>query len=209
MNTRFVNKNGQQRCRPCPERKWDNYEKWEHEDREDKRWESEEKEKWEKWDKEKCRIDDTIEFCQTITLDQSFCADEICEKNVKIAYDTEFLGFTVEESNMKADLPCGICCDVKVQKITLAGAIPYIVCVGPVSSRCGDCVDVCATGCATADQFIGYVCHGKKLDLDPISCCNVKVEDIDVKLHKCGESKNTNVQISGKFKLVGLFNCMK
>ena len=52
----------------------------------------------------------SVNFCETITLHESFDASDVCSSTAKIAYDTSFLGYTVEEMTMSAQLPCGGCC---------------------------------------------------------------------------------------------------
>lgn len=88
----------------------------------------------------------SVNFCETITLHESFDASDVCSSTAKIAYDTSFLGYTVEEMTMSAQLPCGGCCPVQVYRISLTGAIPYIINVGSVKSGCGCSVCLSVSG---------------------------------------------------------------
>ena len=139
-----------------------------------------------------------VSFCETITLNERFDTSGLNTATTRIAYDTDFLGFTVEEETVAALLPCGGCCEVTVQKITLAGAIPYIISVGSVSAGCGSPVDICFQGTAMVDLVIGYVCGDEAPELGEVSCSNVR-PFLCVSSDPCGCSEKTNVTVCGKF----------
>ena len=145
----------------------------------------------------------SVDFCETVTLHESFDAGSICGDSATIAYDTSFLGYTVEELTMNASLPCGCSCPVEVYRISITGAIPYIVNVGKVESCCGEPVCLCVQGSTMVDEVVGYACGGREPDLKDISCCSV-TPDIAVKVKPCGCSGKTNVTVSGSFSFSDL-----
>lgn len=140
----------------------------------------------------------SVPFCETLTLHESFDASDITENSARIAYDTSFLGYTVEELTMSATLPCGGCCPVPVQRVSLTGAIPYLISVGPVSGSCGCPVDLCIQGSTMVDEVVGYVCGTDEPDLSTITCNNV-TPCLCVSAAPCGCSNKTNVTVCGKF----------
>ncbi|MEA5060052.1 MAG: hypothetical protein EOM66_07415 [Clostridia bacterium] len=140
----------------------------------------------------------SVAFCETLTLHESFDASCITEESARIAYDTSFLGYTVEELTMSATLPCGGTCPVPVQRVTLTGAIPYLISVGPVSSGCGSQVDLCIQGSTMVDEVVGYACGSSDPDLSAVTCSNV-TPSLRVSVTPCGCSDKTNVTVCGKF----------
>jgi len=152
------------------------------------------------WDKEKenCGCGRSVDFCETVTLHESFDPCSICSSATGIAYDTSFLGYTVEELTMNASLPCGCSCPVDVYRISLTGAIPYIVNIGKVESGCGEPVCLSVQGSTMVDEVVGYACGGNQPELGDISCCSV-IPEIKVAVKPCGCSGKTNVTVYGKF----------
>ncbi len=152
---------------------------------------------------ESCGCARSVDFCETVTLHESFDASNVCTQSAKIAYDTSFLGYTVEEQTMNASLPCGCSCPVMVYRISLTGAIPYIVNVGQVESGCGDPVCLAIQGSTMVDEVVGYACGDSEPELTEISCCSV-TPDITVTVKPCGCSGKTNVTVSGSFSFSNL-----
>ncbi len=150
-------------------------------------------------DKDKdCGCGRSADFCETVTLHESFDPCNICSSSASIAYDTSFLGYTVEELTMTASLPCGCSCPVDVYRISLTGAIPYIVNIGSVESGCGEPVCLSVQGSTMVDEVVGYACGGNEPELGDIACCSVTPE-INVSVKPCGCSGKTNVTVYGKF----------
>lgn len=146
----------------------------------------------------------SVPFCETLTLHESFDASCITEEGAHIAYDTRFLGYTVEETTMKAALSCGGYCMVPVQRIMLTGAIPYLISIGPVRASCGDPVNLCIQGSTLVDEVVGYICAGEDdPELDALDCNNV-VPCLCVSTEPCGCSDKTNVTVCGRFVLHNL-----
>ena len=154
-------------------------------------------------DKEGCGCARSVDFCETVTLHESFDPCNICSSSASIAYDTSFLGYTVEELTMNASLPCGCSCPVDVYRISLTGAIPYIVNIGKVESGCGEPVCLSVQGSTMVDEVVGYACGGNEPELGEISCCSVTPE-IHVAVKPCGCSGKTNVTVSGTFSFSDL-----
>lgn len=146
-----------------------------------------------------CECRRSVDFCETLTLHESFDASAVCSESATIAYDTSFLGYTVEELTMNAELPCGCSCPVAVQRISLTGAIPYIINVGSVSSGCGDDVSLSIQGSTMVDEVVGYTCETNDPELEEVSCENVTpcIDEVDVS--PCGCSGKTNVTVKGRF----------
>lgn len=153
--------------------------------------------------KGECGCARSVDFCETVTLHESFDPCNICGSSASIAYDTSFLGYTVEELTMNASLPCGCSCPVDVYRISLTGAIPYIVNIGKVESGCGEPVCLSVQGSTMVDEVVGYACGGNEPDLGEISCCSVTPE-IHVAVKPCGCSGKTNVTVSGSFSFSDL-----
>lgn len=149
----------------------------------------------------------SVEFCETMTLPAPFNTDAIKTNCARIAYDTSFLGYTVEPESVQAQLPCGGCCPVDVFRIGLAGAIPYIIDIGPVSSACGDTVRVNVTGNVMVDEAIGYICGGTEPELNELSCQNV-TPHLCVEIADCGCTDNSNITVYGTFSFSNLPTCM-
>jgi len=139
-----------------------------------------------------------VNLCETLTLHESFDASGIAADCARIAYDVSFLGYTVEELTMDAELPCGGTCPVDVYRVSLTGAIPYVISVGTVTSGCGSAVDLSVEGSTMVDEVVGYVCGGNEPDLSELCCCDV-TPDISVSTEQCGCSGKTNVKICGTF----------
>ncbi len=161
-----------------------------------------------------CSCEDTpsscsrsVNFCETVTLHESFDPSDISSSTAKIAYDTSFLGYTVEEQTMSAQLPCGGSCPVQVYRISLTGAIPYIINVGSVSSGCGSGVCLSISGSTMVDEVVGYACGGSEPDLTELSCGSV-TPSISVATEKCGCSEKTNVMVYGCFSFSNLPSLM-
>ncbi len=154
-------------------------------------------------DKMECGCARSVDFCETITLHESFDPCNICSSSASIAYDTSFLGYTVEEQTMKASLPCGCSCPVDVYRISLTGAIPYIVNIGTVESGCGEPVCLSVQGSTMVDEVVGYACGDNEPELGDISCCSITPE-INVSVKPCGCSGKTNVTVSGTFSFSDL-----
>ncbi len=149
----------------------------------------------------------SVEFCETMTLNGSFDAGEITEDCARIAYDPSYLGYTVEPETVQATLPCGGTCPVDVYKVGFAGAIPYIVDLGPVSSACGTPVRMSVFGNVMVEEFIGYICGSEEPELTELRCNNITPE-IKVAVSDCGNSENTNITVYGTFSFSGLPSCM-
>ncbi len=149
----------------------------------------------------------SVNFCETITLHESFDASDVCSSTAKIAYDTSFLGYTVEEMTMSAQLPCGGCCPVQVYRISLTGAIPYIINVGSVKSGCGSSVCLSVSGSTMVDEVVGYACGGSEPDLTELSCGSV-TPSVNVSTEQCGCSGKTNVTVYGCFEFSNLPSLM-
>lgn len=145
----------------------------------------------------------SVPFCETMTLHESFDVSGICEENTRICYDTRFLGYTVEELSMKASLPCGGYCMVPVRRVTLTGAIPYLISIGPVRAGCGDPVNLCIQGSTMVDEVVGFICSDEEPELELIGCNNVS-PCIGVTAEPCGCSNKSNVTVCGKFMLHNL-----
>ncbi len=143
------------------------------------------------------------EFCETITLHESFDASDICPSSVRICYDTNFLGYTLEELSMEAKLPCGGSCPIDVYRVSLTGAIPYLVSTGPVTSGCGDGVCLSCQGTCMVDEMIGYLCGDEEPDLATLDCMSV-TPTVNVSTEKCGCSNQTNVTFHGVFTFTNL-----
>lgn len=154
-------------------------------------------------DTQGCGCARRVDFCETVTLHESFDAGNICSSSASIAYDTSFLGYTLEELTMNASLPCGCSCPVDVYRISLTGAIPYIINVGTVESGCGEPVCLSVQGSTMVDEVVGYACGGNEPELSDISCCSV-TPDITVTVKPCGCSGKTNVTVSGTFSFSDL-----
>jgi len=150
-----------------------------------------------------CGCRRSVDFCETLTLHESFDASSICSENATIAYDTSFLGYTVEDLTMNAELPCGCSCPVAVQRISLTGAIPYIINVGSVSSGCGSEVCLSVQGSTMVDEVVGYACASSHPDVDDVSCDSV-TPSISVEVSPCGCSGKTNVTVKGRFSFSNL-----
>lgn len=150
-----------------------------------------------------CGCAKSVDFCETVTLHESFNAGNVCTQSTRIAYDTSFLGYTVEQLTMDASLPCGCSCPVDVYRISLTGAIPYIVNVGQVESGCGDSVCLAIQGSTMVDEVVGYACGDSEPELTDISCASV-TPNIDVTVKSCGCSGKTNVTVSGTFSFSNL-----
>lgn len=150
-----------------------------------------------------CGCRKSVDFCETVTLHESFDASGICDASARIAYDTSFLGYTVEELTMNASLPCGCTCPVDVYRISLTGAIPYIINVGTVESSCGEPVCLAIQGSTMVDEVVGYACGDNEPELTEVSCCSV-APDISVSVKPCGCSGKTNVTVLGKFSFSDL-----
>ena len=100
---------------------------------------------------------------------------------------------------MNASLPCGGYCPVCVQRISLTGAIPYIVSIGPVVSSCGCPVNLSIQGSAMVNVVVGYTCSSAgEPDLDTLSCRNVE-PSIRLDVTPCGCSGKTNITVYGQF----------
>ncbi len=145
----------------------------------------------------------SVAFCETFTLHESFDACGINPDTARIAYDTSLLSYSVETITMPVMLPCGCQCQVPVQRLTLTGAIPYIMSVGTVSSTCGGEVSVCVQGNAAVDEVVRYLCGDEEPDLDPLSCDNV-LPRLFVSTEPCGCSDKTNITFCGRFIFQGI-----
>ena len=150
-----------------------------------------------------CSCARSVDFCETVTLHESFDPCNICSSSASIAYDTSFLGYTLEQMTMDASLPCGCSCPVDVYRISLTGAIPYIVNIGKVESGCGEPVCLSLQGSTMVDEVVGYACGGNEPELGEISCCSVTPE-IRVAVKPCGCSGKTNVTVTGTFSFSDL-----
>ncbi len=142
-------------------------------------------------------------FCETVTLHESFDASNIMPTSIRIAYDTDFLGYTLEEINMDAKLPCGGSCPIEVLRVTLTGAIPFIISAGPITSGCGSGTCLSCQGVCMVDEFIGYLCNDEEPDLETLGCASV-TPTVDIDVEKCACSKNTNVTFHGAFTFSNL-----
>ncbi len=140
----------------------------------------------------------SVAFCETFTLHESFDACGINPDSARIAYDTSLLGYSVESLTMPVMLPCGCQCEVPVQRLTLTGAIPYLLSVGTVSSTCGGEVPVCVQGSAAVDEVVRYICGDEDPEMDDFSCDNVKY-CLFVSAEPCGCSDKTNITFCGRF----------
>lgn len=151
-----------------------------------------------------CRpCDLRAEFCETITLHESFDASNISPGSIRIAYDTDFLGYTLEETCMEAKLPCGGSCPVDVMKVSLTGAIPYLISAGPVSSGCGSGACLSCQGTCMVDEVIGYLCGGEDPDLETLGCASVTPQ-VNIDVDRCECSDKTNVTFRGNFTFSNL-----
>ena len=154
-------------------------------------------------EEKECGCARSVDFCETVTLHESFDPSCICGDAATIAYDTSFLGYTVEELSMNASLPCGCSCPVDVYRISLTGAIPYIINVGTVESGCGAPVCLSVQGSTMVDQVVGYACGPAEPELNDITCCSVTPE-VNVSIKPCGCSGKTNITVYGKFSFSDL-----
>ena len=143
-----------------------------------------------------------VEICETMTLHESFDPCAVCANSATIAYDTSFLGYTVEQERVNVTLPFGGNVCVNVAKVSLTGAIPYIINVGPICSSCGSPVTCSLQGSTMVDEVIGYVCEGNDPGLCDISCSNV-IPSLEVQVEKCGAGKS-NIVVRGMFNFVNL-----
>ena len=84
---------------------------------------------------------------------------------------------------MSAQLPCGGCCPVQVYRISLTGAIPYIINVGSVKSGCGSSVCLSVSGGTMVDEVVGYA-GGSEPDLTELSCGSV-TPSVNVSTEQC------------------------
>ena len=141
-----------------------------------------------------------VEFCETVTLHEMFTAN-ISPSSTRIAYDTSFLGYTVEEETVHAKLPCGGSCPVTVYKVSLTGAIPYIINCGTVTSGCGSPCLLSIQGSVMVDEPVGYACD--EPDLTELSCSNV-TPHVEVLSEQCGCSEKTNITCCGTFTFSNL-----
>ncbi|MEG1547585.1 MAG: hypothetical protein RR232_02410 [Clostridia bacterium] len=148
-----------------------------------------------------------VNFCETLTLHESFDPSGISASSACIAYDTSFLGYTITEEMMDAELPCGGCCPIKVYKISLTGAIPYIMSVGSVKAACGCKVPLSVSGSTMVDEVIGYTCKDCDAELEGLKCSDIET-CIDVKTQPCGCSEKTNITLHGTFKFKNVPNCL-
>jgi hypothetical protein len=142
-------------------------------------------------------------FCETVTLHESLDASNITPASIRIAYDTDFLGYTLEELSMDAKLPCGGSCPIDVLRVTLTGAIPFIISAGPVTSGCGAGTALSCQGVCMVDEFIGYLCNDEEPDLESLGCASVS-PTVDIDVEKCECTKNTNVTFHGAFTFSNL-----
>ncbi|MCE5235513.1 MAG: hypothetical protein ABFC62_03905 [Clostridiaceae bacterium] len=142
-------------------------------------------------------------FCETVTLHESFDASNITPSSVCICYDTNYLGYTLEELTVDAKLPCGGTCPMDVMRVSLTGAIPYTISAGPVTSTCGDSVALSCQGVCMVDEDIGYLCNDEDPDLDTLGCSNV-TPTVDIDVDRCGCSGKTNVTFRGVFTFSNL-----
>jgi hypothetical protein len=108
---------------------------------------------------------------------------------------------------MSAQLPCGGCCPVQVYRISLTGAIPYIINVGSVKSGCGCSVCLSVSGSTMVDEVVGYACGGSEPDLTELSCGSV-TPSVNVSTEQCGCSGKTNVTVYGCFEFSNLPSLM-
>lgn len=155
-----------------------------------------------------CRCERSVEFCETLTLHESFDASAITCTCANIAYDTSFLGYTVEPATVQATLPGGGCCPINVFMVSLTGAIPYIIDVGPVSSGCGCPVRLSLPGSVMVDESIGYTCGDAEPDLTELTCGSV-TPHIHTEISDCGCSARTNITVHGSFCFTGLPTCQQ
>lgn len=140
----------------------------------------------------------SVAFCETFTLHESFDACGINPDCARIAYDTSLLCYSVESLTMPVMLPCGCQCQVPVQRLTLTGAIPYVISAGPIRSACGGEVSVCVQGSAAVDEVVRYICGDEEPDMADLSCDNVKPR-LFVSVEPCGCSDKTNITFCGRF----------
>lgn len=140
----------------------------------------------------------TAPFCETVTLHESFDASCLSPSCVRICYDTNFLGYTLDEYSVQAQLPGGGCCPVDVLRVSLTGAIPYLISAGPIRSSCGDDTTISCQGVCMVDQVIGYLCNEEDPDLESLDCGNV-TPTVDVDVDRCGCSGKTNLTFRGVF----------
>lgn len=140
----------------------------------------------------------SVAFCETFTLHESFNACGINPDTARIAYDTSLLCYSVESLTMPVMLPCGCQCQVPVQRLTLTGAIPYLISVGTVSSTCGGEVSVCVQGSAAVNEVVRYICGDEDPEMDDLCCDNVK-PCLFVSTEPCGCSDKTNITFCGRF----------
>ena len=152
--------------------------------------------------REKCG-DLKAKFCETVTLHESFDASNITPSSIRICYDTNFLGYTLEELSVDAKLPCGGSCPIEVLRVSLTGAIPYIVSAGPVTSTCGSGTCLSCQGVCMVDEVIGYLCNEEDPDLESLGCASV-TPTVDIDVERCGCSNNTNVTFRGVFAFSNL-----
>ncbi len=137
-------------------------------------------------------------FCETVTLHESFDARNITPSSIRICYDTDYLGYTLEELSMDAKLPCGGSCPIDVYRVSLTGAIPYMISAGPVTSGCGSGTCLSCQGVCMVDEFIGYLCNDEEPDLETLGCASV-TPTVDIDVERCDCSNNTNVTFRGVF----------
>ena len=140
----------------------------------------------------------SVAFCETFTLHEAFDASCIDPANARIAYDTSFLCHSVETVTMPALLPCGCQCQVPVQRLTITGAIPYLISVGPVTSQCGGEASISVQGNAAVDEVVRYICGEDEPEVSPLTCEDVTC-CLFVSAEPCGCSDKTNVTLCGRF----------
>jgi len=146
-----------------------------------------------------------VRFCEVLSLPAGFDASGICEDSASIAYNPAFLAYSMEPVEMDVDLPCGGCCKIELNRLSLSGAIPYIVSVGPVTGTCGDSVCLSVSGVAMVDVALGYACGEEAAETELISCENISTE-VQVERECCGENGGVNLIIKGSFCLNNLFH---
>lgn len=143
--------------------------------------------------------DITVRFCETITLHDSFSVQGVADQSASIAYDTDYIGYVIDHSTMNAQLPCGGTCPVNVYRISLIGAVPYIVSAGPVSGAQGVPIPVGAQGCAMVNQVVGYAC-GDAPEMPVIRHGDVSAS-VEVETAPCGHANKTMLTFKGVFTI--------
>lgn len=139
-----------------------------------------------------------VSFCETVTVHDSFDIHEVNSSTANIAYDTDFLGYTLDYVSMEAKLPYGSSCQVDVYRVSINGAIPYIVSMGPVRSNSGSNVNISVSGVCMVDEVIGYVCGDVEPEFSELEKNNV-IANMDVSVEECGRSDCKNITVHGTF----------